>query len=178
MQKFEFEGQRPNETVLLAKRQHPWVLSKLGLLILVIILINIVLIKFFGLSTVTSISLTASAIIIALAVFIRWFTFNNDIFILTDQRVINLDQTNLFFKRASETELKDIVNVTYEIKGIAKTILNFGDVQLSGVGDEISTIILKNVENPHFIHDKIISARQSGGREFDIKEKPEKVVIR
>ena len=89
----------------------------------------------------------------------KTFRNNNDIFILTNQRVINIDQRGFFSRRVAETELENIQNVSYEIKGPIKSILNFGDVMISTAGNTVG-LALANVENPHFVQEKIVELQK------------------
>jgi len=91
----------------------------------------------------------------------RFFVYNNDIYILTSQRIINIDQSSFFTRRVSEAELENIQNVTYEIKGPIRSFLNFGDIIVSTAGNTPG-LTLKNVENPHFVQEKIVGSTKAG----------------
>jgi len=73
---------------------------------------------------------------------------------------IKIDQKGYFNRRVSETELDNIYNINYEIKGIVKSLLNYGDIKVSTVGDDISVIAIINIENPHYIQEKIMDLHQ------------------
>lgn len=152
---FEFEGQHADEKVILIEKQHPWVLVKMIGVIVGVGLIVFFFFLFFHLAQISWIILALAAVFLVFYLFGRIFIYNNNLFILTDQRIIYINQTNLFNRKVSETELNKIYNISYEIKGIIKSLLNFGDIQISTAGDEKSLINLQNFENPHFIYEKI-----------------------
>lgn len=156
MANLEFENQRPDEEIVLIRRRHPWVLAKYSLSIIGVILVTIAAFLIWGASTMSAVFLVLAVVYIIFSFWTRWFIYNNDIFILTNQRIINIDQRGFFSRRVSEAELDNIQNATYEIKGIIKSFLNFGDIEISTAGPT-SSLTLKNVENPHFVQEKIIS---------------------
>jgi len=96
---------------------------------------------------------------------IRWYLYSNDIFVLTNQRIIKIDQMGFFSRRVGQTELDNIYNISYEVRGIVESFLNFGDIMISTVGDDISTMTVKRIENPHFVQEKILSEH----RKYKIK---------
>lgn len=157
---FEFDDQRKDEEIILVKHQHPWVLAKLGLVIVILIALVFLAFLIWGASLYSTIILIASVIIVGIYIAIRTFIFKNSIFILTNYRVINITQNSLFQRKVQETELENIYNLQYEIKGPMKSLLNFGDIELTTQGDETNLIKFCNIENPHFIHEKISDARR------------------
>ncbi len=160
MSELEFDNQRKDEEVVLMSRRHPWVLAKSGLIAVIVILIVASSFMIFGASLITSIALVVSLVFIALYGFIRWFVFANDIYILTNQRIINIDQSGFFSRRVSEAELANILNVSYEVQGPVKSLLNFGDISIDTSGSDRNFLVLKNIENPHFIQEKIVSEQR------------------
>lgn len=151
-------------------RRHPWVLAKAGLILIVTILIVVISFLIFGASLTTSIVLVAGLIFVTIYGFIRWFVYTNDIYILTNERVINIDQGGFFNRRVTEAELANILNVSYEIKGPIKSFLNFGDISIDTSGSDRNFLVLENIENPHFIQEKIVAqqkkAQEKGGASF------------
>jgi len=160
MEKYEFENQRNDEEVLFVRRRHPWVLFKAALMVLLILIIILVVFLIWGVSKVSVIVLIAGLVYIIFFLLGRFFVYNNDIYILTNQRIINIDQGGFFTRRVSETELENIQNVTYEIKGPVKSFLNFGDIMVQTAGNAPG-LTLKNVENPHFVQEKIVGLQKA-----------------
>lgn len=174
---FEFDNQRPDEKVVMMRRRHPWVLARTGWVIIAVVVIILIAFLIWGASLISSVVLIVGLIFAAIYAVIRWLIYTNDFFILTDQRIISVEQKGLFSRRVSETELENIYSLAYEIKGFMASMLNFGSIKVSTVGDEISMIELQNVENPHFVHEKIVGlqkkAREKNGATF-----PNKNIIR
>ena len=158
-EELEFDNQRSDEKIILLRRRHPWVLTKTGLLILLIAIIVVISFFIWGASLISVSFLIVGAIFASYLFSARWFVYANDIYILTNQRIINIDQGGFFTRRVSEAELDNIQNVTYEIKGPIKSFLNFGEIQIQTAGNSPG-LLLKNIENPHFVQEKIVAIQK------------------
>jgi hypothetical protein len=158
--KFEFENQRPDENVILIKKRHPFVLAKTGWFLLLLALLLVISFFIWGASSISVIILIAILLLAFLISLMRWFVYSNDLFILTNERIINIEQYALFSRRVTEAELANILNVSYEIKGIVKSFLNFGDITIDTSGSDTNFLVLKNIENPHFIQEKIVNLQK------------------
>ena len=76
--------------------------------------------------------------------FLSWYF---DVYIITNQRVIDIDFYNLLSKKFSEAELSRIQDVTTEFSGISQTVFNYGNVLIQTAA-EINEIIFNKVPNP------------------------------
>lgn len=92
----------------------------------------------------------------ALLSFLTWF-FN--IYIVTNERIIDLDYFGFLFYRLSEAELSQIQDVTYEVGGVAQTIFNFGHVYIQTAAEQ-REFDFSAVPNPARIHDVITDLAQ------------------
>ncbi len=68
--------------------------------------------------------------------FIRWLDYYLDLAIVTDQRVIDIDQFGMFRRRFSELNHEVIQDVTVAQNGIFATLLNFGTVEVQTAGEQ------------------------------------------
>lgn len=152
---YTFSGQRSDEDVIFVVKRHPWVLARAGLITIVLIVVMVILILFFGLSYVSSFYIIGLVIFFLFYGSYQWFMFNNYLYILTNQRIIIIEQNSLFGRKIIEAELEKIQNVTVEVKGAVGTFLNFGHIDLRTAGND-PVMILKMVENPYEIQQKII----------------------
>ncbi len=159
MNEFTFDGQRANEEVIYFSHQHPWTLVKTGIIDVFLALIILAVFYQFGVSAF-SLVVAAAAVIIGLSLtFNKLFVYKNTFFVLSDQRIINIDQSSIFGRKVQETELYNIYNISYSNKGVFKSLLNFGDVELTTQGDVNDRIILKNLPVPHEVFEKISKTR-------------------
>lgn len=152
---YTFEGQRPEEDVIFVHKRHPWVLSRPGFLGIGLIILLIIAYLIFGASLYTSILLVLVIIFsLALALY-NWFIFNNFLYILTDQRIITIEQRGLLNRRLNETELDKIQSIAVDVKGLMKTMLNFGNIKITTAGVD-PVMVLENIENPYEVQQKIV----------------------
>lgn len=160
MEELEFDDQRSDEKVILLKHQHPWVLSKAGFIVVLLTIVILVTFLIWGAGKLSTIVLIGAIIIMAGYLIIRFFLYRNSMFILTNHRVINILQSSLFRRKVQEVELENIFNLQYKIEGPIKSMLNFGDIELTTVGNQDNSIKITNIENPHFIFEKISDGRK------------------
>ncbi|HEX9664289.1 MAG TPA: PH domain-containing protein [Patescibacteria group bacterium] len=91
-----------------------------------------------------------------LRTFISWYY---NVFIVTSQRVIDIDQRGFFNKVVWDTELDRIHDITYSKKGIWQTIFNYGNVQILTSGS-LAKIEIINIKQPQKIKEAIKSIRE------------------
>ena len=157
---YDLEDQRGDEEIILVRHQHPWVLAKAGLIL--IILTGAVVATFLVWKTALAswIVLSVAGLIIILYGFLRGFLYKNSVFVITNQRVINVYQGSLFNRIVQEVDLDNIYNMTYKIEGPMASLLNYGTIELTTEGDYTDCIKVKNIENPYFVHNKISEMRK------------------
>lgn len=158
-EEFDFDDQRSDEEIILTRHQHPWVLAKLGLMIVILAALVFLAFLLWGASLKTTIVLIAAIVIVAVYLSIRVFLYRNSLFILTNQRVIYILQKSLFSRKVQETELENIYNLQYRMEGATKSLLNYGDIDLTTEGDTKNAIYVVNIENPHKVFEQISNAR-------------------
>jgi len=65
--------------------------------------------------------------------FISWYFH---VFIITDERIIDINFHNLIYKELSEAKIDNIQDVTYRQGGVLRAMFNFGDVIMQTAGRE------------------------------------------
>ena len=161
-----FEDQFDDEEVLFVFRKHPIVMRKglvFGMLAWLIgPLYTLILLgahkepsmAFFGLSLLAGVGL---GIIIMIPSWIGWYF---SLFIVTDQRFIQITQKGLFHRAVADLALPQIQSVNYEVAGFQETILGFGTIKMQTyVGD----LVIHDVHHPAKIQKKLLGIlRQEG----------------
>jgi uncharacterized membrane protein YdbT with pleckstrin-like domain len=89
-----------------------------------------------------------------------------DIWVVTDKRIIDIEQKGLFNREFSEFRLERIQDVTVEVRGILPTLLHYGDVHVQTAGEAREFIFLQ-VPYPHKIKNRILKAF-----ELKLKQRP------
>lgn len=77
------------------------------------------------------------------------------VFIITDQRIIDIDQKGLFQKTVSDIPLTKIDDVFYQIKGIWQTITRIGNIYVTLI-DSKTKIEITNIAQPAKIQQLIL----------------------
>ena len=156
MKEFTFKGQRADEEIKEIVKNHPFVLFWPGFKVVILLAIPVIILIFWGASSLFSIA-TFLCIVVALAIFSKaYFEYSSSVFILTNQRVMNLEQHGFFKRKITETGLEKIQDVTSDMDGMIKTSLGFGDliVRTAGATKE-NEIVARNIASPYDIQQKI-----------------------
>lgn len=89
-----------------------------------------------------------------------WIGWHFSVFVVTDQRFIQITQKGLFHRAVSDLGLQQIQSVNYEVSGLQETLLGFGTIKMQTyVGD----VTIHDVHHPAKIQKRILSIlRQEG----------------
>ena len=98
------------------------------------------------------------ALILAYAGY-RWVLHYFDSFIITDLRIIDIDQTGLFKRTVSETTFDKVQDVTYAVVGVLATAMDYGTVNVQTAGT-VSKIELDHVPRPKHVQQIVLEAQQ------------------
>lgn len=91
-----------------------------------------------------------------------------DVWIVTNKRVINIEQKGLFSRTISEKELIRMQDITSEVKGIWETMFDFGTVFLQTAGEK-ERFVFKQVSHPREVVKKVTKLLEEA-EEFERKE--------
>ena len=168
-----FEDQFDDETVLYVFRKHPVVMRKglvlacLGPLVGVLpaaIKPNLGFGIFFG-------GLGVGFLLGLILFFPSWIGWYYSVFIVTDQRLIQITQKGLFHRSVVDLGLSQIQMVNYEIAGLQQTLLGFGTIMMQTyLGD----LVIHDVHHPAKIQKKMIHILRDQGiiaNNFPAKDK-------
>ena len=148
-----------NEELLKIVRQTKWTL--VGSLIFPVILIVIPFFFLFLLFSQGTIGIILFFVILLSGLI--WLARNLAIWyfkalIITNQRIIDIDQQKLFQRIVSDIPLFKIQDVFYRIKGLGQTITRIGDIQII-LTDNKTKIEIENIFQPQKIQQLIIQFR-------------------
>jgi hypothetical protein len=140
-----FEDQLDGEELLLVFRKHPIVMRKGLVVAMLAILLGTVpsLIKpeyiyLFG-------GLAAGFLLSALVFLPFWVSWYYSVFIITDQRLIQITQKGFWKRSVVDVGLNQIQMVNYEVSGFQETLLGFGTIMMQTfVGD----LVIHDVHHP------------------------------
>lgn len=84
-----------------------------------------------------------------------WVDYYLDVWIVTNERIISVEQKGLFNRSRNELRLGRVQDVTSEVKGMLATILHYGNVTIETAGMEQNSIF-RNVPNAYGVAEQII----------------------
>ena len=91
--------------------------------------------------------------------FVIWTNYYLDVWIVTDRKIIDVEQHRLFSRDISEFGLDRIQNITIEVSGILPTMLHFGNIHVETAG-ESRKFIIKYVPHPDKVKDVIFKQHE------------------
>lgn len=87
--------------------------------------------------------------------FIFWTEYYLDMWILTDQRLIDVEQRGLFSREVSSLRLDRIQDVKVEVVGVIDTFLHIGTIHVQTAGSE-KEFIIPSAKSPEVAKRKIL----------------------
>jgi len=79
-------------------------------------------------------------------ILIVWTDYYLDVWIITNKRLIDVDQKGLFRREIASLDLHKIQDVTSEVNGFVATMLEFGSIHVQTAGSEKEFVIHKIVD--------------------------------
>lgn len=178
-----FKGQQKNEVVLCFCRKHWIALFPHMVIFTMIFIVPFLLLAFTPGETLERIFSPSAyrvlaAVILAVMTyyfhrfFLRCFTYYLQILIITNFRVIQLDQT-LFFKHNRDSiDLPEIQDIVIQRRGLFQTVLNYGELTIT-LSSAHATKVLSRIPNPEYYFRKINKTK----REYITSRRVQKAVI-
>lgn len=150
--KVHFETQEKSEKVILLLRQH-WVTQLGSVLIAIVMLFLPILLHFIPVIDFLpdNFRLMAKVIwyLLTIAfVYEKFITWYFHVFIITDERVIDINFYNLLYKEVSQAKTDNIEDVTYRQGGVLRAMLDFGTVSMQTAGEQ-REFMIENVPRPN-----------------------------
>ena len=179
-----FPSQQPDEKILLVVREH-WFRLVFKLVIILVLSLLPVIFKMLLVGTdIFNRSQTADAIAqtvisvyylaLLVALFIVFVLYYLNIHIVSEERVVDIDQVGLLFHQVSELNVEKIEDVTSQTAGFIGNLLNYGTVFVQTAGT-IERFEFNNVPNPEKVASVILELyerREKSPREVVVEPTP------
>jgi hypothetical protein len=177
--RFHFDGQKPQEKIFLVLHRH-WfnILSQLFVIFFMLLLLfGSYVFSFYFYSALNMAdfeSLIAFLrnlffLLLWMIFFLIWIDYYFDVWIVTDQRIVNIEQKGLFARTISELELEKIQDITSDVKEVIPTFFNFGDLYVQTAAEQ-ERFLFRNIPDPYSVKDLIMKlqnkAEQKEENEF------------
>ncbi len=157
-----FPGQHNGEVVQLVFRQHPVVMRKTFIFSMFIILIGLMPLLLWAMTPLVGSEVFynfgvkvawAGPVVAILSMVYRWIGWYYSVYIVTNERIVEIKQKGFFDRRVSEYGLDKVQNVNYHVSGIQGAVLQFGDITAQTyVGD----LLMSKIHKPVRIHEQIV----------------------
>jgi hypothetical protein len=163
----QFPGQHQGETVKLVFNQHPLVMRKaliIGLLAIVLGVLPLDFPQVYASDAISGFFIKVALgvpVIVFAAWFWRWVGWHYSVYIVTNERIVEIKQKGFFDRAVEEWQLDRVQNVNYHISGFQAVIFGFGDITIrTFIGD----LIIPTVHHPLKIHEQLqLLVREGGG---------------
>ncbi|MGB9680920.1 MAG: hypothetical protein ACPLYC_01820 [Minisyncoccia bacterium] len=191
---FELPKLRADEKIEIFLRKHTmFLIVPLAVIIAIIIIPTIFIfylvisIHFFNQPPIKNILIiivsSYSLIMCGYALYI-WFRYYFSYLIVTNQRLIEIEQKGLFIRNTSELELVRIEDVKALIHGVLATFFHYGDVLVETAGATTENFLFEKIPHASYVSSKILELSQraleeqqpeTGGRMASILLEGEKI---
>lgn len=160
---FEKIQLEPSETVLKTVRKHWFVivaelfgtflllLLPFFLLFLIALFPNTLLlfhIELHDFAALVTFAIAAWSILTLMVGFTTWTHYYLDLWIITDRRIILVDQIGFFNRNVSIFRLERMQDIEFKVSGIIPTLLNFGTLKAQTAGAHESNFISTGLPDP------------------------------
>ena len=88
---------------------------------------------------------------------ILWTNYYLDIWVVTDRRIYNIQQVNLFEREATTWTLDRVQEISVRSESIIETFLGFGTLQVETAGPTDANALAKGIPNPEKVRAIILS---------------------
>lgn len=150
-ERVSFDTQTSDENIILMLRPHPITLLKQAAIIVVALLLPLLsrgsfFEGFLPANFIFGLHLGWYLLTFsyALATFLVWFY---SVFLITDERVIDVDFISLLFKDVSSAKIDDIQDISSKTGGFLATIIDYGTVYIQTAGEN-REIQFENIPQP------------------------------
>jgi len=162
-----FIKQKDYERVVHVLRRHPFTFLPIMFLFVILLFIPIALYFLFNAlfselllrETIYPLAVLLSSVYylsILIFFFFQFIVYYLDLWIVTNDRIIDIEQVGLFSRSVSELDLFRIQDVSTEVHGFFPTIFNYGNVIIKTASSN-SHIIFFNVSDPNKIREDLIT---------------------
>lgn len=104
---------------------------------------------------------------ISLFFYTYFVTFYLDLLIITNDRLLEVTQTNLFYRSVSEMDIYHVQDVTSEVRGFFGSIFRYGNILIQD-SSALTKFDLRQVPQPDKLREKILELAEID-RKFHMK---------
>jgi uncharacterized membrane protein YdbT with pleckstrin-like domain len=177
-------GSIPSEQTKLILRRHWITLISLSFSFIIVLILPVATIMAiqYGAPTFFDDPVKTTLLILGLSIFFlyawlflfqHYIDYHLDIWIVTDRRILNIEQHGLFSRTVSELRLHRVQDVTAEVRGFFHTMLDFGNVHIQTAGEK-QRFVFEEIPHPNQVA-KIILEMAEKDRKDDLTDAVEEI---
>jgi len=110
------------------------------------------------------------AILLLLIIGALYINYADDVYILSNKRIIDIHRRFIFLEESHELEYKNIKDIKVEIPNVVQHLFDIGDVSIGVAGSPAPPIKFKTIDHPSFIHEKILEIKNHGTKAEEVKK--------
>ena len=176
-----FPSQQPNEKILIVVREHWFRLAVKVSVLAVLSLVPIIVVMLINSNLLGENIIPGSAIAVVVslyylgllvALFVIFVLYYLNLHIVSEERIVDIDQTGLLFHEVSELNIETIEDVTSQTKGVFGNLLNYGTVYIQTAGTA-QKFEFDNVPDPGHIAKVILELYEAHGKKEQPKPEPQ-----
>lgn len=143
---------QPGEVVLAVLRKHYVLfLAKVSILLFLFIVPFILSMMSFSFPFISSGTATFFGALWMLVLFVQgfiiWTKYYLDVWIVTNIRLVDIEQLALFNRKSSTLELEHIEDITVKIEGFTESMIGYGTLSVQTAG-HIQEFVINDITNP------------------------------
>lgn len=165
-----FDTQHEDEEVLMVFHRHPVVMRK-GLIALLVGLMLGMIPSLIWPADLSNLWYAPVGMAVGgIYFFYTWIGWYYSVFILSDQRLIQISQTGFFNRSVVDIGLDKIQNINFQISGIQETLLGFGTILVQTfVGD----LVMDHIHHPAKVQEHMVKIiKELGYSSFSVTGGP------
>jgi membrane protein YdbS with pleckstrin-like domain len=147
-----------DEKIMLEQRKHWYVIATQGAIIALVALASLIIVSALFQSSIGPALKTywphilllmgAWFLVLWTTFFIIWTNFYLNVLIVTNQRIIDVEQISLFNRDIVNIPLSKVQDVKVRVSGFLPTMLNFGDIYIQSAA-ATPEVAIYNLAEPH-----------------------------
>lgn len=150
-----FETQEDEEKIILLLRRHwitnlSWAVTAIAMMFAPLILQVVPLLDFLP-PRFKFIIIVMWYLVILAFVFEKFLVWFFNVYIITDERIIDVDFISLVYRRITDAQIEKIQDITYKTGGFMRSIFDYGDIYIQTAGQKLE-IEFESVPKP----DKVV----------------------
>jgi len=162
---YRFPGQREGEEIKMILRKHKITLISFFLYMMFLAFLPLVFYLLIAPDVLPSLMTKPYSDIFVLSasiyygflwiiLFMGWSDYYLDIWIITNERLLDVEQKGLFHRIVSELDLKRVQDITSNVSGAIPTFFEFGDIDIQTAA-EMNKFKMKSIPHPVTIRREI-----------------------